>query len=163
MMTERGETMNALRGWVLVPVLSVVACAASQSSAPVYDEKADAHHDVAAAISSAENSKRNVVLIFGANWCPDCRALNTQMRKPALAALIAGNYVIVEIDLGRYTKNLDLAEQYHVPIKRGIPALAVLDSHGRLLYAMDQGQFADARSMSYESIEAFFKRWEPPR
>jgi hypothetical protein len=54
-----------------------------------------------------------------------------------------------------------LAEKYHVPIKHGIPALAVLDPRGNLLYAMDQGQFADARNMSYESIKAFFEQWKP--
>ncbi len=83
------------------------------------------------------------------------------MHNPELAAIIARNFVIVEVDLGREDKNLDLAEQYHVPIKHGIPALAVLDPRGNLLYAMDQGQFADARHMSYESIKAFFERWKP--
>jgi hypothetical protein len=83
------------------------------------------------------------------------------MHNPELAAIIAKNYVVVEIDLGREDKNLDLAEKYHVPIKHGIPALAVLDPRGNLLYAMDQGQFADARNMSYESIKAFFEQWKP--
>jgi hypothetical protein len=83
------------------------------------------------------------------------------MHKPELASIIEKNFIVVEIDTGRGDKNLDLAEQYHVPIKNGIPALAVLNSHGNLLYAMDQGQFADARSMSYESIKAFFVQWKP--
>jgi hypothetical protein len=83
------------------------------------------------------------------------------MHKPELASIIEKNFVIVEIDVGREDKNLDLAEQYHVPMKRGIPALAVLNSRGNLLYAMDQGQFADARHMSYESIKAVFEQWKP--
>ncbi len=83
------------------------------------------------------------------------------MRNPELAALIVQDFVIVKIDVGRYTKNLDLAEKYGVPLKQGIPALAVLDPHGKVLYAMDQGQFADARHMSYESIKAFFDQWRP--
>ena len=83
------------------------------------------------------------------------------MHKPELAALVRKNFEIVEVDVGRHDKNLDLAERYHVPIKNGIPALAVLDSRGKLLYAMDQGQFADARHMSYESIKAFFEQWKP--
>jgi hypothetical protein len=61
------------------------------------------------------------------------------------------------------TRVIIKTDQYHVPIKHGIPALAVLDSRGGLLYAMDQGQFADARNMSYESIRAFFVKWEPIR
>ncbi len=69
--------------------------------------------------------------------------------------------MIVNIDTGRGDKNLNLAKKYGVPVKKGIPALAVLDPHGKLLYAQDQGQFADARHMSYESIKAFFKQWKP--
>ena len=83
------------------------------------------------------------------------------MHKPELASIIKKNFVIVEVDVGREDKNLDLAKQYHVPISHGIPALAVLDSKGGLLYAMDQGQFADARYMSYESIKSFFEKWKP--
>lgn len=83
------------------------------------------------------------------------------MHNPELAAIIAKNFVVVEIDLGREDKNLDLAEKYHVPIKQGIPALAVLDPRGNLLYAMDQGQFAHARNMSYASIKAFSEKWKP--
>jgi protein disulfide-isomerase len=83
------------------------------------------------------------------------------MHKVELASLLERNFVIVKIDVGRMDKNLDVAEQYHVPIEHGIPALAVLDSGGHLLYAMDQGQFADARHMSYESIKAFFEQWKP--
>jgi protein disulfide-isomerase len=83
------------------------------------------------------------------------------MHKPELASILEKNFVIVKIDVGSTDKNLDLAEQYHVPLQHGIPALAVLNSRGNLLYAMDQGQFADAGNMSYESIKAFFERWKP--
>jgi protein disulfide-isomerase len=83
------------------------------------------------------------------------------MHKAELASIIEKNFVVVKVDVGREDKNLDLAEQYHVPVAHGIPALAVLDPRGKLLYAMDQGQFADARHMSYESIREFFARWEP--
>jgi len=85
------------------------------------------------------------------------------MHKEELAAIIARNYVIVKVDVGRYDKNLDIAEKYKVPLKQGIPALAVLDARAKLLYAMDQGQFADARHMSYESIKAFFEEWKPKK
>ena len=153
--------MNLAKYWLLILFLFALGCAGQQTTAPIYDEKADARKDIAAAIANAGESRRNVVLIFGANWCGDCRALHAQMHKPELASIIEKNFVVVGIDLGRWNKNLDVAEQYHVPIKHGIPALAVLDSRGNLLYAMDQGQFADARSMSYESIKEFFVKWEP--
>ncbi len=151
--------MSFSKRWVLILFFVALSCAAKQAS--VYDEKADARQDIAAAIANAEGSKKNIVLVFGANWCPDCRALHWQMQKPDLAAMIEKNYVVVQVDLGREDKNLDLADQYYVPIKNGIPAVAVLDPRGKLLYAMDQGQFANARHMSYDSIKAFFEKWKP--
>ena len=146
----------------LLPLLLLagVTIAAEQ---PPYDEKADAHQQIAAAIVEASKTQKNVILVFGANWCPDCRALDAQMHKEELAALIATNYEVVKVDIGRHDKNQDLGEKYHVPLQHGIPALAVLDPGGNLLYAMDQGQFADARHMSYESIKEFFVKWEPKR
>ena len=131
------------------------------ASETIYDEKADAHKLISAAITEAARSRKNIVLDFGANWCGDCHALDAEMRKPELASLIEKNYVVVHVDVGRFDKNLDLARKYGVPLKKGIPALAVLDPHGKLLYAQDQGQFEDARHLEYESFKAFFEQWKP--
>jgi protein disulfide-isomerase len=145
-------------------VLLLLVGIARAGEGPVYDEKADASRQIAAALAAAAppgKPVRNIVLVFGANWCPDCHALDDNMHKPELASLIEKHFVVVKIDVGRMNKNLDVARQYGVPIRRGIPALAVLDPKGKVLYAMDQGQFADARHMSFESIEAFFEQWKP--
>ena len=143
--------------------LVFVAGALFAADQPPYDETADAHQQVASAIAEASKAQKNVILVFGANWCGDCRALNEQMHKDELAALIAANYEVVKIDVGRFTKNKDIAAKYRVPLAHGIPTLAVLDPGGNVLYAMDQGQFSNARSMSYESIRDFFAKWVPKR
>jgi protein disulfide-isomerase len=162
-MEAKGDSMvhiKDLSRFLPLVLLAGVTVAAEQ---PPYDEKADAHQQITAVVAEASKAHKNVILVFGANWCPDCRALEAQMHKEELAALIATNYEVVKIDVGRFNKNQDVGEKYRVPLKRGIPALAVLDPGGKLLYAMDQGQFADARHMSYESIKEFFVKWEPKR
>ena len=153
------QIKTLIRFLVLFLLVGVIIAA----DQPPYDEKADAHQQIAAAIAEASKTHKNVILVFGANWCGDCRALNEQMHKDELAVLIAKNYEVVKIDVGQFNRNRDIGEKYHVPLKHGIPALAVLDPGGDLLYAMDQGQFSNARSMSYESIRDFFIRWEPKR
>ena len=153
--------MTLGRSLILVLALVAVAAPADAASETIYDEKADAHKLISAAVSEAARSRKNIVLDFGANWCGDCHALDAEMRKPELASLIEKNYVVVHVGVGRFDKNLDLARKYGVPLKKGIPALAVLDPHGKLLYAQDQGQFEDARHMEYESFKAFFEQWRP--
>lgn len=85
------------------------------------------------------------------------------MHKPKLARLIARNFVVVKIDVGLYNKNIRLAAKYGVPISKGIPALAVLSPHGKLLYAQSQGQFENARAMPYRDFADFFEKWKPKR
>ena len=149
--------MHLLLGWLLVSLTAL----AQAPTAPLYDESADARQAISAAIVSATRTHKNVVLDFGANWCFDCHVLDEQMHKPELASIVEKNFVVVHIDVGRFDKNVDLATKYSIPLKKGIPALAVLDSGGKLLYAQDQGQFEDARHMSYEDIKAFFVKWRP--
>lgn len=132
----------------------------------LYDEKADAQKQIAAAIaeaSKARNPGKNIVLVFGANWCLDCHALEAAMKKPELAPLVEKNFVVVKIDVGRFDKNVDVAERYGIPIRNGIPAIAILDPKGKLLHAVKQGEFAAARHMPLDSIKAFFEEWKPKR
>jgi len=162
-MEAKGDIMIAAKHLLKLVPLVFLAGALFAADQPPYDETADAHQQVASAIAEAAKAQKNVVLVFGANWCGDCRALNAQMHQDELAALIASNYEVVKIDVGRFNKNKDIAAKYRVPLAHGIPTLAVLDPGGNVLYAMDQGQFSNARSMSYESIRDFFAKWVPKK
>jgi len=51
--------------------------------------------------------------------------------------------------------------KYEVPMKRGIPALAVLDADGKLVYAQKNGEFENARSLSQPDFLAFLNKWKP--
>jgi thioredoxin 1 len=155
--------MNTKLGRVIAGLAGSLALSAALGAVqnPIYDERADAHQQVSAAILEASNSAKNIVLDFGANWCGDCHALDAQMHSPELAGLIEESYVVVHIDVGRMTKNVDLAEKYGIPLRKGIPALAVLDPQGKLLYSQDQGQFEDARHLGPDSFKQFFEQWRP--
>jgi thioredoxin-related protein len=162
-MELKGETVLRSRDFLRFLPLVLLAGVIVAADQPPYDEKADAHQQIKAAIAEASKAHKNLLLVFGANWCPDCRALDAQMHKEDLADLIATNYRVVKIDIGQHDKNQNIAKKYHVPLEHGIPALAVLNRRGKLLYAMDQGQFSDARHMSDQSIKEFFVKWEPKR
>jgi len=44
-----------------------------------------------------------------------------------------------------------------------VPALAVLDSDGRLLYSQKNGEFESMRSTDPRSVTAFLRKWAPAR
>lgn len=123
-----------------------------------YDEKADARVDIARAIESARAAHREVLLVFGANWCKDCRMLDAELKQGRLARLMAERYVVVKVDVGNFDKNLDLAQRYDNPIKKGIPSIAVLDGAGKPVFVTRAGELASARSMGETAIYDFFAK-----
>ena len=94
----------------------------------IYSPGSDAHAAIKKALAAASKEHKRVVIVFGANWCYDCHVLDTAFHRPDLAALLARNYEVVHVDVGRGDKNQDLMDQYQVPMKKGIPGLAILDS-----------------------------------
>ena len=155
--------MNRHKGLLFLLVLLCPAGLVKASGHDIFDEKADARKQVRAAIVRASHEHKNIVLDFGANWCGDCHILEAQMEQPELASLIRANFIVVNVDVGQFDKNLGIARQYHVPLKKGVPALAVLDRHGRLLYSQEQGEFESARHLTFESIKSFFEEWKPKK
>ena len=66
-------------------------------------------------------------------------------------------FKVVKVDVGRFDRNLDIANAYGNPIKKGIPAAVIVASDNRVLYATRAGELADARSMNADGIYGFFR------
>jgi len=131
-------------------------------SKDIYSPGKDAHAEINEAIATASKQHKRVIIVFGANWCYDCHVLDAAFHRPDLAAVIAPNYEVVHVDIGRGEKNQDLMDKYQVPMKKGIPGLAVLDPDGKLLYSQQNGEFENARAMGPEDLLAFLNKWKPP-
>jgi len=127
----------------------------------IYDEKADARLELKEALAKAKAGHKRVIVVFGANWCFDCHVLDDAFHSPELAPIIAGNYVVVHVDIGKGEKNQDLMNKYEVPLKRGIPGLAVLGADGKLIYSQKNGEFENARAMSKDDFRDFLNKWRP--
>ncbi len=130
-----------------------LACAVVAGGLP-YDEGADANADVQRALSAARADRNDVLVVFGANWCPDCRELDKALNGSS-HALIAGRFEVVKVDVGRFDKNLQLAERYGNPIKMGIPAVVVLTPDNTVVYSSKGGELANARRMGENGIYDF--------
>jgi len=128
---------------------------------PIYDVNADAPAEVKAAIAKAKAEHKRVILDFGGNWCGDCKVLDINFHKPENQEMLAKYYLLVDIDIGRYDKNMELGAQYGVPVKKGVPALAVVDGNGKVVVAQSGGEFADMRHMDPNVVHEFLEKWKP--
>ena len=139
----------------------VCAGQAPAAEKQIYSETADAHAEIKEALKKARVEHKRVIVVFGANWCYDCHVLDAAFHRPELAQIIAANYEVVHVDIAKGDKNQDLMNKYDVPMKRGIPGLAVLDPDGKLVYSQKNGEFENARAMSAEDFRAFLEKWKP--
>ncbi len=127
----------------------------------LYPDDADAHAEIKAAEEKAASEHKRVLLVFGANWCYDCHVLDLAFHRTDFASVMSG-YVVVHIDIGADgKKNGDVAQQFDTPLNKGVPALAVVGSDGKVIVSQKNGEFEDARAMTPEALLEFLNKWKP--
>jgi len=155
--------MKNLR-WLALAALLFFAAGLARSAGPdIYPDPGQAKADIAAALKSAAATHRRILLDFGGNWCGDCRVLDIYMHDEKNKPLLEANFVVVHINIGHMDVNDDIADQYEVPLRRGVPALAVLSESGKLLYSQKNGEFEAMRRMESSSVTDFLVHWRPER
>jgi thioredoxin 1 len=130
--------------------------------AEIYPDGAQAEADIAAALARAAREKKRVLLDFGGNWCGDCQVLEIYFHNAANRDLLEANYVLVPVNIGRYDENLAIAARYGVPVAKGVPALAVLEPDGKLVYSQRNAEFDSMGTMESNSVTAFLLEWKAP-
>lgn len=128
----------------------------------LYPADADAHTEIKEAEAKAEEEHKRVLLVFGANWCFDCHVLDLAFHGPELSPIVEANYEVVHVDIGPDGhKNADLVKRYEIPIDKGVPAIAVVDSEDKLLVSERNGEFEDARQLTPQYLADFLNKWKP--
>jgi thiol:disulfide interchange protein len=126
----------------------------------LYSADADPRADIATALKKARHGHKRVILGFGGDWCGDCQVLEIYLHQDPNLELFDKNFLLVHIDIGHMDKNVDIAEDYGVPLSKGVPALAVLDANGKVLYSQKTGEFGDMRYMQPTSVTDFLTKWK---
>jgi thiol:disulfide interchange protein len=151
--------MKTVKLFGLFAMLALAVGTANSAGRDIYPDPSRAKADLAAALKTAAATHRRILLDFGGNWCGDCQVLDYYFNDARNKPLLDANFVLVHINIGYMDANLDLAAKYGIPIKTGVPALAVLSEHGTLLYSQKNGEFKTMRRMDSSSVTAFLARW----
>ena len=139
------------------------AATASSATRDIYPDPGQAKTDLAAAVKTAALDHKRVIVDFGGNWCGDCQVLDLYFHNTENRPILESNFVLVHINIGRMDENLDIAEQYGIPVTLGVPALAVLSDKGKLLYGQHGGEFSAMRRMQSSAVTRFLVQWRPQK
>lgn len=96
------------------------------------------------------------MLVMGANWCHDSRALAGLLETPRFAELIAREYELVFVNVGMPQTgdghNLDIAARFGLEELPGTPNVLILSPFGTLLNAETATSWRNAASRSEDAI-----------
>ena len=145
----------------LLTVITLLVALTCHAADPMYNETADARAEIKQTLAQAATTAVPVLVIFGANWCGDCKILDMVIKQGASAPLVANEFKVVKVNVGRFDRNVDIAQSYGVPLKNGIPAVVILSPTNQVLYVTREGELADARNMGENGIYEFFNKATP--
>lgn len=103
-----------------------------------------------------EKSKQPI-LIFGGNWCPDCRILDGTLQLPTIKKFMEEKYQIMHIDVGRYDKNMDLISYFGIPKDKGVPRVMVFDKNKVILNKKSTKEWTTARDRGKQEVFNYFQ------
>lgn len=124
--------------------------------AEAYAVTEDANADVDAALARAGESGKRVLLVMGANWCHDSRALAGWLGTERFKAMIEAEYELVFVNVGMPQSedghNLDIARRFGIRDFEGTPSVLVLTSGGQTVNLDTAKTWRNAASREEDAI-----------
>jgi thiol-disulfide isomerase/thioredoxin len=135
MLTSKLALAVVAFGLLTVPVASM-----AHAATPAENANETAQTKMAAAESRATVEHKNLLVDFGASWCPNCRLFDRFWSDPQMHPLLSRAFVLVDLDIdehdarhpetpGGYTVLHELGGSKN----SGLPYLAIATERGKLI------------------------------
>jgi len=122
-----------------------------------YDGKIYTVKEIENFINKSIDNSKQPILIFGANWCPDCRIFSGTMDIPKIKKFIDINYDVLYIDVKRYQINMSLLTFFKIPSEEGIPRILAFDKDKNIINISNTTEWRTARTRTSQEIFNFFQ------
>ena len=122
-----------------------------------YDQDAYAEIDINHTLVAAKEEGKLAMLLFGANWCHDSRALAAHFETPRFQTLLSSHYKLAYVDVGQKNRNIDLARKFGVDDIVGTPTIFITNSDGKVLNLETAPTWRNAASRNEDDIFDYFR------
>ena len=124
-----------------------------------YDEKVVDSLALDEFIDMSISRGKQPVVIFGGNWCPDCRILEGTLAMPTIKKFLQQHYQVMHIDIGRYDRNMDLMDHLNIESKKGVPRVVILDLEKNIMNSSTSSEWTTARDRKQQEIYNYFQKF----
>ena len=113
---------------------------------------------VANLLASARESGKLALVVMGANWCHDSRALASRLYQQPLKAIIDEHYELVFIDVGFLDKGEEVISGFGLPVYYATPTVLIVEpDSGVMVNASNRHQWGEAFNISMEESTDYFQ------
>jgi thiol:disulfide interchange protein len=141
--------------WLIFPVIAFC-----QETVTLYNPEADAARELEAAIQTAAEQNKHVLVQVGGNWCSWCIRLHGFMESNRqIDSILKADYVLMRINFSPENKNPEVLARLDYPQRFGFPVLLVLDANGRRLHTQDTGLLELDKGYDPEKVRRFLLTW----
>jgi thioredoxin-related protein len=135
-----------------------------KSKDQLYDPKADADKQVAAATAKAGRDSKRVLVMFGGDWCGWCHKLHQLFESDKeIRTLLSEEYELVLVDTAApHAQELLKKCKGDLP-SVGYPFLAVLDADGQVVTRQKTDPLEEGDHHDPKKVKEFLARWTVPK
>jgi thiol-disulfide isomerase/thioredoxin len=128
-----------------------------------FTREGDADRSVDAALERAHHENKRLLIDLGANWCADCRILIAIMELPEIRAFVATHYIVVNVDIGRLDKNLQIPARFGVTDRlKAVPSILIVTPDGHLVNAGHTQALEGTKDMTPQAVANWLATWAQP-
>ena len=129
-----------------------------------FDEASDAYSDVEATLVAAKTAGKNAIIIMGANWCHDSRALAAHFLTPRFETMLSENFEYVYVDTGIKNRNLDIAAEFGIEKLEGTPTIVFVNPQSEMVLNLETAKtWRNAADRNVDDIYEEFLSFAPAK
>lgn len=142
--------------WALTAALIPATAAADErTSGKVYLPLADTQAAIDQTLARASEKGKRALIIMGAEWCHDSRALAGNLQRADIAAQVNEKFEILYVNVGFLEKNFDVNRRFGLPTIFGTPTVLAVDPSSQALLNRDSVHiWSSAANFSAEETAA---------
>ena len=103
-------------------------------------------------VVKAIKKDKQAVIVFGANWCPDCQILAGLIRIALENEQMKESFEFLLVDVKDYEINMGSLQEIDPNANSGIPRIFIFDGSGNLLNKQQNDFFRTLRTMHENAL-----------
>ncbi len=144
----------------LIVILFLMYTVSFSQREKLYDIDAKPTEQFEAALKTAQNQNKHVMVQIGGNWCSWCYKFHDFYTDDAeLDSMLTANYVLINVNYNPKNKH-DLFERLDFPQRFGFPVIVITDAKGKRQHTQNSWYLEDGKdSYDKEKFKSFLKNW----